>query len=155
MHQSYGDGFLKEKKPGFGFKIFSVFPVLGGFIWIIRASPSKRRKWENPTARLIFGDPPVTMPPAPALGSTELAYEMAEVYELALLRDVRLTEFGEGSADPAVLSAITRLNDIDYTLFWWGEQEKMVGALKICLLFRVETGSYLSQFLLIGNDRAP
>ena len=27
------------------------------------------------------------MPPAPALGSAELAYEMAEVYELALLRD--------------------------------------------------------------------
>jgi hypothetical protein len=70
-----------------------------------------------PTAGIVYelsGPDPqsVTMPPAPALGSTELAYEMAEVYELALLRDVRLTEFGEGSADPAVNFAKPESNGV-------------------------------------------
>ena len=60
----------------------------------------KRRKWEAPTAGVVYGlqgpdAQAVTMAPAPELGSAELAYEMAEVYELALLRDVPLTEFCE------------------------------------------------------------
>ena len=52
----------------------------------------KRRQWEAPTAGVVYDlEGPdaqaVTMAPAPALGSDELAFEMAEVYELALLRD--------------------------------------------------------------------
>ena len=54
------------------------------------------------------------MAPAPALGSMELAYEMAEVYELALLRDVPLTEFNDATVNPSLLGAVTRLNNIDY-----------------------------------------
>ncbi len=57
-----------------------------------------KRKWEAPTAGVVHDlqgpdAQAVTMLPAPELGSDELAYEMAEVYELALLRDVPLTDF--------------------------------------------------------------
>jgi hypothetical protein len=56
---------------------------IDAFTTSVRASPSKRRKWEAPTAGIVYelsGPDPqsVTMPPAPALGSTELAYEMAK-----------------------------------------------------------------------------
>jgi hypothetical protein len=44
----------------------------------------------------------VTMPPAPTLGSSELAHEMAEVYELALLRDQPLVDFTGGTTNPLV-----------------------------------------------------
>lgn len=78
----------------------------------------KRRKWEAPTAGLTYDlqgpdAQSVTMPPAPALGSDELAYEMAEVYELALLRDVPLVKFAAGAANE-VDAAIGRLNDLAY-----------------------------------------
>ncbi|MEM1414497.1 MAG: bromoperoxidase [Myxococcota bacterium] len=66
-----------------------------------------RRLWEAPTAGVVFeleGPDPqaVTMAPAPTLGSPELALEMAEVYELALLRDVPLSEFADSAAEKAV-----------------------------------------------------
>lgn len=48
----------------------------------------------------------VTMAPAPALGSAELTYEMAEVYELALLRDVSFDAFRiQGFGDAAKAAA--------------------------------------------------
>lgn len=46
---------------------------------------------EGPDARAV------TMPPAPALGSSELTAEMAEVYAQALLRDVPFTEIVDGT----------------------------------------------------------
>lgn len=50
------------------------------------------RRWESPTAGFTYvmqGPDPfaVTMPPAPVAGSAEFAAEMAEVYQMALLRD--------------------------------------------------------------------
>ena len=51
------------------------------------------------------------MPPAPGLGSKELIYEMAEVYELALLRDVDFAAFSAtGAVNPKVQDALSRLN---------------------------------------------
>ncbi len=59
--------------------------------------PVKSRKWESPlgglnsdiTGPCIGG---VSLPPAPALGSSELAAEMAEVYAMALLRDIPFSQ---------------------------------------------------------------
>ncbi|MEM9349997.1 MAG: vanadium-dependent haloperoxidase [Pseudomonadota bacterium] len=124
-----------------------------------------RRKWEAPTAGVVYDlqgpdAQAVTMPPAPALGSDELAYEMAEVYELALLRDVPLTSFSEaGGADEAkVDQSIGNLNGMSYSIDGSeGRARKNVGgALTRQTAFRgstpgVDVGPYLSQFMMMGN----
>ncbi|MEM9045362.1 MAG: vanadium-dependent haloperoxidase [Pseudomonadota bacterium] len=56
------------------------------------------RPWEAPTAGVVYDlEGPdaqaVTMAPAPAAGSDELTYEMAEVYWLAVLRDCPFSVF--------------------------------------------------------------
>ena len=130
----------------------------------VRASTDKERQWEAPTAGVVYelqGPDPqaVTMPPAPALGSDELAFEMAEVYELALLRDVPLTEFvGEPTEGP-VKDAVDRLNALNYAMngFSIRPRKNKDGSLTAQTVFRgsspgVEIGPYLSQFMLIGND---
>ena len=135
------------------------------FTTSVSASLDKERKWEAPTAGIVYeleGPDPqaVTMPPAPALGAIELAYEMAEIYELALIRDVPLTELAGGAANASVLDAVTRLNAIGYSLT--GEagrpRKNVAGDVTPQTLFRgsspgVEVGPYLSQFMLIGNDQ--
>ncbi|MEM7188838.1 MAG: vanadium-dependent haloperoxidase [Pseudomonadota bacterium] len=126
----------------------------------------ERRQWEAPTAGVVYDlqgpdAQAVTMPPAPALGSAELAYEMAEVYELALVRDVPFTEFAD-TGGGALQGSLDRLNGLSYTT------EKFPGRPRINTngqvtkqnVFRgsspgVDVGPYLSQFMLIGNpDRA-
>ncbi len=137
------------------------------FTTSVPSSASKRRAWEAPTAGLVCDlqgpdSQAVTMAPAPALRSKELAYEMAEVYELALVRDVSLTEFKGGSTgNPAGTSleqSIYRLNDIDYSITGSdGRSRKHVGGnITGQTAFRgsspgVENGPYLSQFMLLGN----
>ncbi|MEE9392315.1 MAG: vanadium-dependent haloperoxidase [Planctomycetota bacterium] len=125
-----------------------------------------RRQWEAPTAGTSFDllgpdAQAVTMPPSPKLQSDELAFEMAEVYELAKLRDTPLLAFdqggGVGSGD--LNEAITRLNGLEYaTQGFKGRPRKTVagGKLGRQTAFRgsspgVEVGPYLTQFLLIGN----
>ncbi|MEM7413060.1 MAG: vanadium-dependent haloperoxidase [Myxococcota bacterium] len=123
----------------------------------------RRRQWEAPTAGLVFDlEGPdaqaVTMPPAPELGSDELAFEMAEVYELALLRDVPFSAFETGGG-PALNDAIARLNALDYAQDGFPERPRTTdasGLLDRQTLFRgsspgVENGPYLSQFLHIGG----
>ncbi|APZ51921.1 vanadium-dependent haloperoxidase [Salipiger abyssi] len=127
----------------------------------------KRRQWEAPTAGTAFDlqgpdAQAVTMPPAPALCSDELAFEMAEVYELALLRDVPLLSFDQdgGPGSAALNAAISRLNGLGYAQSGFpGRPRKTdsAGALTRQTAFRgsspgVETGPYLSQFMWIGND---
>ena len=79
-----------------------------------------RRKWEAPTAGVVYDlqgpdAQAVTMAPAPEIGSAELAYEMAEVYELALLRDVPLTEFFcKTKQNENVTQSVCRLNRLAY-----------------------------------------
>ena len=128
----------------------------------------KRRQWEAPTAGIVYDlEGPdaqaVTMPPAPRLGSAELAYEMAEVYELALLRDQRLTDFRNGKSNPDLANTTVRLNALPYRpASSEGRPRKTDGAGDIDeqTAFRgsspqVEIGPYLSQFLLIGNVDQP
>jgi hypothetical protein len=123
----------------------------------------RRRQWEAPTAGVVFDlqgpdAQAVTMAPAPALGSDELAYEMAEVYELALLRDKPLTAFRTGAGDIEVAASAGRLNRLPFKPATANRLRKTnaEGEVDEQTLFRgsspdVEVGPYLSQFMLIGN----
>ncbi|MEM7570016.1 MAG: bromoperoxidase [Pseudomonadota bacterium] len=122
--------------------------------------------WEAPTAGLVFDlqgpdAQAVTMAPAPALGSDELDFEMAEVYELALLRDVHFDQF-EGTlaaAAPLMADSVTRLNAMAYALDGFpvrARKTDAAGALDPQTVFRGsapgnEVGPYLSQFLILGS----
>lgn len=131
--------------------------------------PCPRRKWEAPTAGVVFDlqgpdAQAVTMPPAPALCSDELTYEMAEVYELALLRDVPFSSFasGGGTGSANIDASVTRLEALAYATNGYQGRPRLAApggtaAEKRQLAFRgsspgVEVGPYLSQFMLIGND---
>ncbi len=126
-----------------------------------------RRKWEAPTAGVVYDlEGPdaqaVTMQPAPRLCSDELTFEMAEVYELALLRDVPLTSFdsGGGAGEADLKASIDRLNALPYAKAGFPNRpRKADDTAKIDrqTAFRgssvnVEIGPYVSQFLWIGND---
>ncbi len=127
--------------------------------------PFARRQWEAPTAGVSYDlegpDPQaVTMAPAPALGSDELAYEMAEVYELAIIRDEPFTALEQGAGNATVQGSINRLNALSYDpTSGTGRPRKVdpaTGELSEQTAFRgsapgVEVGPYLSQFMLIGN----
>lgn len=133
------------------------------FTTSVPSASNKKRQWEAPTAGLVYDlqgpdSHAVTMPPAPALGSNELAYEMAEVYELALLRDAPLSEFNDTSGNAEITAAIDRLNNIGYDVSGAeGRPRRNVnGNITPQLAFRgsspgVERGPYLSQFMLLGN----
>ncbi|MGV6849909.1 MAG: vanadium-dependent haloperoxidase [Marinibacterium sp.] len=124
-----------------------------------------RRPWEAPTAGVVYDlEGPdaqsVTMPPAPALCSDELTFEMAEVYELALLRDVPLTSFdtGGGAQQADIDAAIARLSALPYATGGFASRPRTTegGALTRQTVFRgsspgIEVGPYLSQFMWIGN----
>lgn len=130
----------------------------------VPSSPNKARQWEAPTAGLVYDlqgpdSHAVTMSPAPALGSSELAYEMAEVYELALLRDVLLSDFNSSPSNADIITSIGRLNAISYDISGKdGRSRKNEnGDITAQTAFRgsspgVEHGPYLSQFMLLGNQ---
>ena len=74
------------------------------------------RAWESAGAGLAFDlEGPdaqsLALPPAPVVNSAEFVAEVAEVYEMALLRDVPFTEF---ETDSAVAAAVERLNKLDW-----------------------------------------
>ena len=133
-----------------------------------RQTPKPIRKWEAPTAGFVHDlqgpdAQGVTMQPAPRLGSTELTYEMAEVYELALLRDVNLSELAAGSTHTKVQHALERLNAYGRPGIDFGTRPRTLdsnGQLTAQNLFRgsspgVDVGPYVSQFLLMGSGRMP
>lgn len=127
------------------------------------AEGKKRRPWEAPTAGVVYelqGPDPqaVTMSPAPSVGSDELAFEMAEVYELALLRDTPFEEFSAGTASGKVAQATNRLKNLPYASKFDGRPRKTnaSGVLTPQTVFRgsspgVDNGPYISQFLLMGT----
>lgn len=103
----------------------------------------------------------VTMPPAPALDSPELALEMAELYWMAVLRDVDFTDFDK---DEAIQAAIENLNNTESVKYAENPPPSLTDAEKSRLrgpftpqnVFRGITpgddvGPYISQFLLCGN----
>jgi hypothetical protein len=124
----------------------------------------RRRKWEAPTAGIVYelqgpDAQAVTMPPAPTLCSDELTFEMAEVYELALLRDVPFNAFDQGGGSADLTAAIGRLNSLPYAQDGFQGRPRKTdsnGNLDRQTAFRgsspgVDQGPYLSQFMLIGN----
>lgn len=131
--------------------------------------PNNFRQWEAPTAGVVFDlEGPdaqaVTMPPAPPLldgcgnPNPELVLEMAEVYELAILRDQPFNDFEAGGANTSINQSIVRLNALDYIGNQTGRPRLVsgTGQLDAQTVFRgsspgVGVGPYLSQFLLIGN----
>ncbi|MEM1152703.1 MAG: vanadium-dependent haloperoxidase [Pseudomonadota bacterium] len=158
--------------------------TLGGFD--VPPQPQGRRKWEAPTAGFVFDlqgpdAQAVTMPPAPALNAIdntldELAFEMAEVYELALLRDVPFSAFQDGSKEPRMFAALHRLSNLEYVNKapgrlpkkhpTWPDGDRRPrqfdenGSLSPQTVFRGssignEVGPYLSQFLLMGSFDGP
>lgn len=133
------------------------------FTTSVRSANDKKRQWEAPTAGLVYelqgpDSQSVTMAPAPALKSSEIAYEMAEVYELSLLRDTLLSEFNNTSGNTDIAASIDRLNDIDYDITGADGRTRKNDNANITgqTAFRgsspgVEAGPYLSQFMLLGN----
>ena len=129
-------------------------------------APGRFRKWESPTAGAFYElegvDPQaVTMPPAPRLRSPELAAELAEVYLMAILRDVPFSAFDK---NPLVGKAVAALNQ----MAWFdakknpmrglspAEKMRRRGRVTRQNLFRGIAagdcdGPFVSQFLLAGN----
>ncbi len=142
--------------------------VDAGVVQPVKCPPDDFRQWEAPTAGVVFelqgpDAQAVTMPPAPPLigadgqVNQELVLEMAEVYELAILRDVPFNSF-EGTEDNELKPSLDRLNALPYISNQTGRPRKVDsnGQLNPQTVFRgsspgVEIGPYLSQFLLIGN----
>ena len=96
----------------------------------------KWRGWESPRAGHVYelqgpDSGAVGMAPAPRIGSSELAAEMAEVYALAILRDVRFTDIckgggdrlcaGEPKVDPAILTAKEIVDQLNSMPFFSGK----------------------------------
>ncbi len=121
------------------------------------------RAWESAAAGLAFDlEGPdaqsLAMPPAPTVDSAEFVAEVAEVYEMALLRDVPFTEF---SSSATVAAAIERLNNLDWfqsTPLPLSETEnnRRRGLLTPDNAFRGTAfgdteGPYISQFLCRGT----
>ncbi|MEL6782798.1 MAG: bromoperoxidase [Pseudomonadota bacterium] len=138
------------------------------------------RGWESPLAGHTYDlqgpdADAVGMAPAPRLGSDELAAEMAEVYAMALLRDVPFHDIEAGGGDTEkVVAALNKLEwfggnptDVDSAPLSRNAQNRRDGrklnggGLTAKTLFRGSApgcadGPYVSQFLLQGvTSRAP
>jgi hypothetical protein len=160
-------------------------PQLGPYngTWRVANNDTGLRGWEAPeSGQTLEPHGPdshsVTMAAAPQLESDQLAFEIAEVYWLALLRDVPLTEFNDNpqgltsgcgaSNDATIADAVADLNAMAYAIGGFKEaaaeaagiysrsrQTDENGALTPGNIFRGATpgdlrGPYLSQFMLLG-----
>ena len=148
----------------------------------LNGAPVSYRNWESPRSGHTYvtqGPDPdfLEMPAAPALGSAELALEMAEVYAMSILRDSTLEEVNDpahqvsvrGSRSISIQAIVDELDQL-LTVALHGTSEPRARArltgrllngaarLQTEHLFRgsspdVEVGHHLSQFMLVGNDR--
>lgn len=111
------------------------------------------RKLVNPQSGLAFDtegcDPhQFAIPPAPKFDSAEEAGEMVELYWMALLRDVRFTNYGTNTLAAAAAKELTELSDF--------RGPKVGGEVTPQTLFRDDLpgaleGPYISQFMLKGT----
>lgn len=125
------------------------------------------RAWESQSAGLAYelegpDAQAVTMPPAPAMGSDELIFEMAEVYAQALLRDIPLAVFQDHApedvdhwkADAATI--VAKVNDLLDMIDPAKRGLKYGESFTVERAFRGITpgdhaGPYLSQFMIQGS----
>ncbi len=140
-------------------------------------NPPAVRAWESQGAGLTFDlegpdSQSVTMPPCPSLDSQELIAEIAEVYWMAICRDIPFSDWSTNTTIDRARASLAR--------FWWfradqtealnGVTDRLQASLarrrifsdngvtpvSLNNLFRGVTpgeqlGPYISQFLLIGN----
>ena len=100
------------------------------------------RGWESPRAGHVYelegpDSGSVAMSPAPRIGSSELAAEMAEVYSLALLRDVPFTTICDGGGKKLCASE-TKAGNAELTA------DEIVDALNTMPYFNCENSSISS-----------
>lgn len=108
------------------------------------------RKLRNPQAGLAFDlEGPdshhLTLPPAPRIDRAENSSEMAELYWMALARDVNFTDYAISPVIAAAAADLSKLSDF--------RGPKQSGMVTPATIFRGNTpgdlaGPYLSQFLL-------
>lgn len=108
------------------------------------------RRFVNPQAGLAFDlEGPdaqaLSLPPAPRIDAPEVAAEMAELYWMALLRDVHFNDFAANATAAAAATSLSAFSDF--------RGPKIGGAVTPATLFRGVTrgdlaGPYVSQFLL-------
>ncbi|WP_316520084.1 vanadium-dependent haloperoxidase [Kitasatospora brasiliensis] len=98
----------------------------------------------------------LVVPPAPRMDSAHVAAEMAELYWMGLLRDVKFTDFEDSALAAAAAADLSTYSD--------GRMPKQAGKVTPHALFRGQTpadlvGPYISQFLLrpvqYGTLRVP
>ncbi|MEM6891810.1 MAG: bromoperoxidase [Pseudomonadota bacterium] len=97
------------------------------------------REWESPTGGFAFAlqgpdAQSIAIPPAPVVGSNELSAEMAEVYQMALLRDFPVAAFMKKEH-------VEALND-PFASLAFPDVEKAADTLSDCKWFKRETNSY-------------
>ena len=145
---------------------FDVPKYQGGWKWSYKV-PTEPRNWESPIAGHTLetnGPDPddVAMPPAPALGSDELTAEIAEVYAMALIRDVPFTDW---AGNPKVKAVLAALKELDFFKNQNADpraelrrKARLMGSATLTAenLFRGSTpgahkGPYISQFMYAGN----
>lgn len=117
----------------------------------IPLAPTGGRRFVNPLAAQAFDlqgpdAQSLTIPPAPRIDSAEAAAEMAELYWMALLRDVHFSDY---AADPGIGDAATSLSN-DFSDF---RGPKNGGSVTPDTIFRGITpgdltGPFVSQYLL-------
>jgi len=108
------------------------------------------RKLLNPQGGLAFDlegfdTHGLAIPPAPRMDGAENSAEMAELYWMALMRDVRFTDFDEAAIAAEAADDLSTFSDF--------RAPKEDGRVTPCTLFRGFTpgdlvGPYISQFLL-------
>jgi hypothetical protein len=119
----------------------------------------------NPQAGLAFDlEGPdaqgLTIPPAPRIDSPENSAEMAELYWMALVRDVSFVDYGTNlNTDSGTNRTQNAVDSLNTFSDFRGPKEGTPPSVTIDTLFRgfpegALLGPYLSQFLLIGNEDA-
>lgn len=126
------------------------------------------RKWESPTAGHVFDlEGPdaqaLALPPAPELDSDELVAEMAEVYAMALLRDVPFNDYATNPQAAQLFAFLQQLPWFDGSHVPGlsdAAQARRRRLTRLGQLFRGITagdvnGRYISQFLIAGPTGNP
>jgi hypothetical protein len=125
------------------------------------------RGWENVGAGSSYDlEGPdaqsLAIPPAPTFSSPEMHFEMVEMYIMALVRDIPFTEWGVGPNLIAFNDYIDILNALPYIAdpppvsATPAELDRRRPIQSLSTIFRglgpgVNSGPYVSQYLLIGN----
>ncbi len=119
----------------------------------------KRRRWVNPVCGLSYDSEGLdcfnrTIPTAPIINSLNGSAEMAELYWMALLRDLNFTDYDEEDiAQEAVDDLKGRFGSYNFITGWTRDPSI---PLTVKTLFRGtnvgdNVGPYISQFMLRGN----